>query len=192
MTLPLGRIAREWRHVLIPVSALALIVIALQLFVIYPASLRADAAEQRAARARDMLAEAQREHARAEAVVSSSRAADQDLRRFYGDVLPASLAAARRMTYARLADLARETNLLYDRRSFDPDARQKGDLASLRITMDLEGDYRDVREFVYRLESSPEFVVIEEITLDTGADENAPLALSMRLATYFRSGSDGE
>ena len=192
MSLPVARAAHEWRRVLIPIGILALVNVALHLFVIYPASLRTDAAEQRAARSREALAAAQRDHAQAEAVVQTSRAADQDLQRFYGDVLPASLAAARRMTYSRLAQLARETNLLYDRRSFAPDARRQGDLTGLRITMDLEGDYRDVREFIYRLESSPEFVVIEEVTLDTGADEQAPLALSMRLATFFRSAGDGE
>jgi len=188
----MARVAHEWRRVLIPVGMLALVNVALHLFVIYPASLRTDAAEQRAARSREALAAAERDHAQAEAVVQTSRAADQDLQRFYGDVLPASLAAARRMTYSRLAQLARETNLLYDRRSFQSDARRRGDLTALRITMDLEGDYRDVREFIYRLESSPEFVVVEAVTLDTGTDEQAPLALSMRLATFFRSTGDGE
>jgi Tfp pilus assembly protein PilO len=192
MSLPLGRIAREWRRVLVPVGLLALVNVALHLFVIYPASIRAQSAEQRAARSRQVLADARREHAQAEAVVQSSRAADQDLERFYGDVLPASLAGARRMTYTRLAQLAREANLLYDRRSFEPDAQQKSALSALRIAMDLEGDYRDVREFIYRLESAPEFVVIEEVTLDTGTDENAPLALSMQLATFFRSSDGGE
>lgn len=192
MSLPLARVAREWRHVLIPVGILALLNLALQMFVIYPASLRTDAAEQRAAQSRQALADAQRDQAQAEAVVRSSRDADQDLERFYGDVLPASLAAARRMTYARLAQLASETNLLYDRRSFEQEPQRQSDLTILRITMDLEGDYRDVRDFIYRLESSPEFVVIEEVTLDTGSDEDAPLALSMRLATYFRSARDGE
>lgn len=192
MSLPLARVAREWRHVLIPVGIVALLNLALQMFVIYPASLRTDAAEQRAAQSRQALADAQRDQAQAEAVVRSSRDADQDLERFYGDVLPASLAAARRMTYARLAQLARETNLLYDRRSFEQEPQRQSDLTILRITMDLEGDYRDVRDFIYRLESSPEFVVIEEVTLDTGSDEDAPLALSMRLATYFRSARHGE
>lgn len=192
MSLPLARVAKEWRHVLIPAAILAAVNLALYLFVIYPASLRTDAAEQRAAESRQARAAAEREHGQAQAVVQSSRAAGEDLQRFYGDVLPANLAAARRMTYARLAQLARETNLLYDRRSFEPDRQRDGDLTALRITMDLEGDYRDVREFIYRLESSPEFVVIEEVTLDTGVDEHAPLVLSMQLATYFRSRGDGE
>ncbi|HXE79937.1 MAG TPA: hypothetical protein VNK41_04245 [Vicinamibacterales bacterium] len=192
MSVPITRIAHEWRRVLIPIGVLALVDLALYLFVIYPASLRTDAAELRAARSREALAHARREHADAEAVVQSSRAADQDLQRFYSGVLPGSLADARRITYARLAQLARETNLLYDRRSFEPDARRDSPLTALRITMDLEGDYRDVRDFIYRLESSPEFVVIEEVTLDTGTEENGPLALSLRLSTFFRSDADGE
>jgi hypothetical protein len=191
VSVPIGRVAHERRRVLIPAGVLALANLALHAFVIYPAAQRTDAAEERALRSRDVLAAAQREHAQAESLVRSSRDADRALERFYGEVLPSSLAGARRITYSRLAELARETNLLYERRSFETEERQGSGLQGLRIAMDLEGDYRDVRDFVYRLESSPEFVVIEQVTLDTGADEDAPLLLSLHLATYFRSAADG-
>lgn len=184
--LPLMRIAGEWRRVLVPLAVLAVIDVALYALVVYPMSRGAAAAEARAQASRDALVSAQEDHARAQAVVRSSGRANQNLERFYEDVLPADLAAARRLTYSRLAQLARETNLLYDRRSFSADESYEGGVDRLQITMELEGDYRDIRDFIYRLESSPEFVVIEGLQLSSGADEESPLTLTLQLATYFR------
>lgn len=185
---PVQRILREWRRVLIPIAALAVVNAAVYFFLVHPMSVRTATAEQRAQAAGDALAAAGREQAAAEAVVRSRHAADEDLRRFHQDVLPADLAGARRMTYARLAELARETNLLYARRSFNRDASYDGTLERLGITMELEGDYRDIRDFIYQLESAPEFVVIEDLALSSGQDEEAPLGLTLRLSTYFRPG----
>lgn len=184
--LPLMRIAGEWRRVLVPLAVLAVIDVALYALVVYPMSRGAAATEARAQASRDALVSAQEDHARAQAVVRSSGQANQNLERFYRDVLPADLAAARRLTYSRLAQLARETNLLYDRRSFSADESYEGGVDRLQITMELEGDYRDIRDFIHRLESSPEFVVIEELQLSSGADEESPLTLTLQLATYFR------
>jgi Tfp pilus assembly protein PilO len=184
--LPVTRIAREWRRILVPLAVVAVVDILVYLFVVSPMSRSAAGAERRAQTARQSLVQAEREHARAQAIIRSSTQASESLGHFYGDVLPADLAAARRMTYARLASLARETNLLYDRRSFEPDGSYRGSLDRLGITMELEGDYRDIREFIHRLESSPEFVIIEQLALSSGVDEDAPLTLTLQLATYFR------
>jgi len=146
--LPLTRIAREWRRLLVPLAVVAILNLLVYLFGVSPMSRSAAGAERRAQTARQALMRAQQEHARARAVISSSSQATENLGRFYGDVLPSDLAAARRMTYTRLAALAQETNLLYDRRSFEPDGSYRGSLGRLRITMELEGDYRDIREFI--------------------------------------------
>jgi len=184
--LPLTRIAGEWRRVLLPLAVLAIVDVTVYAFVVYPMTLSAAGAARRADTARQARVAAEREFELAQAVVRSSGVAAGDLQRFYTKVLPADLPAVRRMTYARLAELARETNLLYDRRSFEEDPAYRGTLKRLQITMDLEGNYRDIREFIYRLESAPEFVVIEDLALSSGNDEEAPLALTLRLATYFR------
>jgi len=183
--LPLTRIAREWRRLLVPLAVVAILNLLVYLFGVSPMSRSAAGAERRAQTARQALMRAQQEHARARAVISSSSQATENLGRFYGDVLPSDLAAARRMTYTRLAALAQETNLLYDRRSFEPDGSYRGSLGRLRITMELEGDYRDIREFIHRLESAPEFVIIEQLALSSGVDEESPLTLTLQLATYF-------
>jgi Type II secretion system (T2SS), protein M subtype b len=61
----------------------------------------------------------------------------------------------------------------------------------VRITMALEGEYRNVRRFIHALETAPEFVVIEEMSLTEGTDASAPLTLTLELATYFRAEGNG-
>ena len=56
------------------------------------------------------------------------------------------------------------------------------------MTMVLQGEYRDVRRFIHKLETAPEFVVIESVTLVQG-EKNAPLILTVKLSTYYKAGS---
>jgi hypothetical protein len=57
--------------------------------------------------------------------------------------------------------------------------------------MVLEGEYRNVRRFIHDLETAPEFVVIEDVALAEGTDSDAPLTLTLQLATFFRSEGHG-
>ena len=191
MTTPLGRIVRERRRLVVPLAAAALLNLAVYALVVYPLSLRLNGAERRAEAARQQQAAATREFRAAQAMVTSKDRADRELRTFYTEVLPTDLAGARRITYARLAQLARDANLRYDRRRYEPDSGYDGSLRKLRITMVLEGEYEDVRQFIHDLETAPEFVVIEDVALAEGVDSGAPLTLSLELATYFRGEGDG-
>jgi hypothetical protein len=184
------RIAGERRAVLLPLAALAVVNVLLYAFVVYPLSLRVSALEGRAGDAERGRLLAEQEYAAARAMVTSRDQADVELQKFYRDVLPADLTGARRITYARLAQLASDTNLTHGRRSYEEDARHRGTLRRLRIRMELEGEYASVREFLHRLETSREFVVIERIGLVEGTGDNAPLRLSLELATYFQGADD--
>ena len=57
--------------------------------------------------------------------------------------------------------------------------------------MVLEGEYDNVRQFIYELETTPAFVIIDNVTL-TQADPNGPLALNVELSAYFRMGMNGD
>ena len=168
MTPLFRRILRERRSIILPLAGVAVLNVAVYLLVVYPLSLRASATEGHQTFAARQLTAAQREYEAARAMLTSKDRADAELRTFYGEVLPADLAGARRITYARLAQLARETDLSYDRRSYEPNASYDGSLQKVRITMVLEGEYRNVRRFIHALETAPEFVVIEEMSLTEG------------------------
>ena len=75
-------------------------------------------------------------------------------------------------------------------------ARVKGSaLSKLTTTYTLTGDYRDVRRFIYSMETAPEFIILEDVGLTSAGGEQAAsrtLAMNLAIATYFRSGNVGE
>ena len=161
--------------------------IGLYTFAVYPWSIKVLNAESRAAMA------VASQNAATQAVIVARRTlegkteADNELRNFYLDILPRNLAGARGITFARLADLASVNNLVMERRSAAPDQEDGSQLARLRITMLLKGEYRDMRRFIYELETAPEFIVIEEVVLSRGDATDDGEILTLGLATYFWS-----
>ncbi len=186
MTL-LRRILRERRALVLPV-AIALAVNAL----IYAAAVVPLAETVRRASARAdataaTLKAARDRQAAAVATVDGKKRADEELKKFYKDVLPADSAAARRIAYTRLEQLARQFNLRPTRTGTDPGTDEESALARLLVTMVVAGEYRNIREFIYELESAPEFVVIENVALAQSEEANAPLVLTIDVATYYRA-----
>ena len=115
---------------------------------VYPLNRRVADAEGREAAAAQALRGAQQEHESAVGTLTGKARTAADLDRLYAEILPVGLAGARRATYVRLADLARESNLVYGRRveeSKDPGQRQerneKGRLSKFEISMVLKGQY---------------------------------------------------
>ncbi len=53
--------------------------------------------------------------------------------------------------------------------------------------MDLAGSYSDIRDFIHEIESSPEFVVIDDVGLTEGVQNGDALRLTLQLSTYFRT-----
>lgn len=186
-----ARVLSERRAIVLPLVALALVNVGLYVLAVYPLSLRVRTLEARAVASRDQLAAAEKEDAAARALVTGRQKADAELDTFYTQVLPQDLAGARRMTYARLAQLAREANLKYEHRVYKQDDSYPGDLQKLGILMDLSGDYDDVRAFLHQLETSPEFVVIERMALKEKNDGDPELTLTMSLATFYRPTAHG-
>ena len=123
----------------------------------------------------------------AEAIRTGQERAAQQLARFYDSVLPKGQEGARRITYRRLATLADESNLDYDRRTIAIKQVRESALEQMDVTMVLEGEYRDVRRFIHKLETAPEFVVIENVGLVQG-EKNAPLTLTVKLSTLLQGG----
>jgi Tfp pilus assembly protein PilO len=185
MTL-LARVANEHRRVLVPLGLLAIVNVGLLALAVYPLSLKVAASQRRADAAAGRLAQVEREVSRVHATLATTEQADKDLARFYRDVLPRDVSAARHQTYAHLAALADEHNLTVTRRTYAIDEAYKGRLQRLQIAMVLTGEYPDIRDFIYALETSPEFVVIEDVSVAEGGRLESGLTVNLQLATYFR------
>ena len=186
-----ARVLVERRRVLLPLGIAALVNLGVYALVIYPLSLKVRASERRATVARTQVQAAERDEKTTRASLGRAEQADADLRRFYRDTLPSNVEGARRMSYAKLASLADHHGLIVERRSYDRDTGHRGRLHKLKIGMALSGEYRDIRAFVHALETSPEFLVIEDVSLSEGARPGAPLSVAVQLATYYAGAPDG-
>jgi hypothetical protein len=197
MTL-LQRILVEKRPLLIPLGIAIIANLAVYALVVYPLGVKQAGAENRAYAAQASLRSADREMAAARALVSGKGRAEQELATFYSKVLPADLSAARRMTYATLPALAQETNVRLSDRHTGIDAAVRADPAGkkdtrfghLQIKMLLQCDYASFRRFIYQLESAPEFVIIDDVTL-AQTDAEKPLTFTLELSAYYRLDPNG-
>jgi type II secretion system (T2SS) protein M len=186
----LRRIYREKRSVIVPLVVGLIVNLAAYVLIVRPLAVRSATAVDRARTAADNLRTAERDLASARALVEGKTLAEQELSTFYDKILPSDLSAARRMTYAALPALARKTNVRYDASHSAIEAVKDQRLGRLRITMVLEGDYDSVRRFIYELETTPAFVIIDNVTLAQG-EPDRPLALSLELSAYFRTPVNG-
>jgi hypothetical protein len=158
--------------------------------VVRPRGVKSAGAADRAAAAIEARQAAEGELASARALVEGKSRADEELNAFYEKVLPADLVAARRMTYASLPALARRTNVRYEqRRTAAPEPENDSRLGQLNIRMVLVGEWEDIRDFIFQLESAPEFVIIDDVTV-IESDESEQ-TLTIDLTTYFRLRPNG-
>jgi predicted TIM-barrel fold metal-dependent hydrolase len=125
--------------------------------------------------------------------VTGKSRAEQALSTFYDKVLPPDLAAARRLTYAALPALARKTNVKYEQSRYEAEPARGKDarVARLKIHVALQGEYENLRRFIYELESAPEFVIIDDVMLSQ-SEAGKPLLLTLQLSTYYRLGANGD
>jgi Type II secretion system (T2SS), protein M subtype b len=185
------RVLRENRRYLWPLVGALLINVVIYGLVVYPLGVKSATAVDRAAAAAGVREAAQRDMAAAAALVAGKTAAEKELATFYQKVLPPTLDAARRMTYAKLPALARKANVKFDERRSDIDQQQKNSrLGRLQTRIVLEGDYESLRQLLYELETTPEFLIVDDVSV-TQPDANKPLTLTLNVSTYYRLAANG-
>jgi len=183
----LQRVIAEHRRAVYALVAGVVINVLVYAFFVYP--LQSDVAnvEQRTRAAEEALAAAQADYARANGTLTGKDRALKELDTFYGSVLAKDLTGARRLTFARLAQLAAKSRLDLERRKYEPVVERGSNLTRLKVTMDLAGSYADIRDFIHEIEASPEFVVIDDVGLTEGVQSGEALRLTLQLSTYFRT-----
>ena len=121
----LRRIVVEKRMLVIPIAIALVANILAYAFVVRPRAQAAEGAADHAAQAANARRAAEREEAAARALVSEKIRADEELNSFYQKVLPASLEAARRMTYTSLPAIADKSHVKWQNRTSDIEPPQK-------------------------------------------------------------------
>lgn len=185
-----NRVVAEKRPIVLTLVIALAANLAAYVIVVRPRGVKSAGAADRAAQAVETLRGAERELATARALVEGKKTADVELDAFYQKVLPADLVAARRMTYVSLPALARRTGVRFEQRRTTPEQPDEdARLGHLTIRMVLVGEWQDIRDFIFQLETAPEFVIIDDVTVVEGDEREQTLTID--LSTYFRLRSNG-
>ncbi len=177
----------EYRRVTIGLGVVALLNVAVYMFAVRPLAFRVATIEDRDRQAEQALVAARAEAQAVSGALTGKERAVKELATFYKTVLPANLAGARRVTHLRLAQLARESGLTFERFSFDPEPVKDSDLTRVKGEMVLTGTYGAVRRFVHQVETSKDFVVLDDLSLAEGTAAGTELVITLKLSTYFRT-----
>ncbi len=186
---PFARVVADHRRVLVPLGALLAINIGVLVLLVLPLRTSVASGGTRAQTSSLALADARAELAAAEAARDGHAQATRDLERFYREVLPADLSAAQRLTHSKLSLLARSHDVVFRQSSTSPESLRDSSLDSLIVSYSLTGEWEDVQRFIHAVETLPDFVVIDNLSLEQGGD-GATLSLSLAVSTYFQSRRD--
>lgn len=85
-----------------------------------------------------------------------------------------------------VVDRSQKAGLSPEKIGYSPQQDKKTGLVHFSATYGLRGRYEQIRELIYRLESSPQFIVIDSLGL-RGQDDPSSLDVSVALtvSTYF-------
>lgn len=187
-----ARIFAEKKVVIVALAVVLVANVAVYAFAVYPLGVKAAGAADRAAAAAASARAADRDLNAARALVDGKARADRELSTFYGTVLPRNQSAAVRLTYSPLPTIARNTKVRVLARRFEKEpVRKDSRVARLHVFATLQGDYDALRKFIYELETAPEFVIIDDVTL-MQSEPGRPLNLTLELSTYFVQDSHAE
>jgi hypothetical protein len=182
---PFRRVIAEHRRWLVPIGVLLAINIIVLVTVVLPLRQSVQSGATRADASAPALRAAMADLKDAEATRDGQARAGADLERFYAEVLPQNFMTARRVTHIKLAQLARLHDVEFQSGGATPETLRDSVLERLHVTYSLAGEWDDIRQFIYEIETGPDFVVIDNVRLAESRG-NAPLSLTLDLSTYYR------
>jgi hypothetical protein len=181
------RVFAENRTPIIWLGALLAVNLLVYGFGVYPLSQRVANVAERNETAARALAAARLENGQAAGALTGKDQAVTKLAKFYTEVLPRDLATARQQTHLRLAQMARTHNLRYGRAESEPVLGKDSKLTQLKVELNLGGSYAGVRSFLHSLETAPQFIVIDNVTLAESQESEDRVDVTLQVSTYFRS-----
>ncbi|HUQ87912.1 MAG TPA: GspMb/PilO family protein [Vicinamibacterales bacterium] len=183
---PASRVVADHRRWLIPVGVVLAINVIVLIAVVLPLRRSVESGSIRADASAQALRVAMADLKEAEATRDGQTQASADLDRFYADVLPSDFATARRMTGLKLAQLARSHDVGFQNGAAGTETLRDSTLERLHVNYALNGNWDDIRQLIYDIETGPDFIVIDNVQLAEGSQANAPLSLTLDLSTYYR------
>jgi type II secretion system (T2SS) protein M len=187
----MGRVLREKRHLILPLAIVLLANVAIFVLVLVPLSRKVAGGEAQAHAAAAQLDAARNDYTAARLTVTGKQTADKALQQFYSSVLPPDLSGARRVMYNKINPLLRASNLQREDSAIGATQQKDSPLGKLTMVVDFSGSYSDIRRFIHAVETSPEFLVIENVQVAQQTGVNATgLKVTIHVSTYYRSAGD--
>jgi Tfp pilus assembly protein PilO len=185
-----SRIYAERRAVVLPVLLLLIANLAVLAIGVWPLQRSVGAAADEEFQALLDLEQARREDRDARMAETRKQEVDVELRKFYKDILPRDLASAQVVTQLWLAQVAKQNGVVFQQGTHRHAEVRDSQLIKVTSEATLMGTYRDIRRFLFAVESAPEFVIVEEAQLgDTSAgsaqNPTGELEIAIKAATYF-------
>lgn len=182
------RVMTERRALVVPLLAGLAINIGVLALGVLPLQASVSGDEERAITVKSDLAGAQRLERLANDTRTSQQRADQELKKFYSEVLPQSHAEARDLLYLQLRTIARQTGLASSSSSFEPEAVDDSSLMRFRVDVTLTGEYSSIRRFLYDVETAEEFFIVQSVKLGPSNQRasSGSLEVVLSVSTYYQ------
>jgi hypothetical protein len=182
---PTARLIADHRRWLIPVGVVLAINVIVLVAVVLPLRRAVESGSSRAEVSAQALRAAGADLREAEATRDGQAQAAGDLDRFYARVLPSDFASARRIMHVKLAQLARSHDVIFQSGAATTETLRDSTLERLHVNLSLSGDWDDIRQLIYAIETGPDFVVIDNVQIGE-ASQTSTLSLGLDLSTYYR------
>jgi hypothetical protein len=187
------RVYEERRRVMLPLVAFLVANVAIFALAVVPLrhSVAGNEADAQAATLR--LAQTRLANKSATNARSRKEEADQELKKFYAQVLPDGQASSVKLVFFWVNQAARDAKVQLESSQTDEAVLHDSKLARVSCHFTLRGDYQDIRRFLYKLETAQQFVIVEKVELaqqgTTLANQNGALEVGLDVATYYFGGA---
>jgi Tfp pilus assembly protein PilO len=187
------RVYAERRTVVLPVLVFLVANVAAFALGVVPLRQNVGSSEDAAKNASMKLAAARLLDYNAKDAKAKKEQADQELKKFYEEILPKGYNAANTVANFRLQGLARQSGLQVKSLQFDPESIKDSRLGRVKGRVTLTGDYTNIRRFLYALETAQEFVIVNRVELSqvSAQSGSGTLEVVLDVATYYLAGEQG-
>lgn len=184
------RVFRERRAVVLPLVAVVLVNVVVLALAVVPLKTMVSDDTSHSLTAAIALTQAKARLTQAQAARSSRDQAQDDLKKFYADVLPANFASARHVLYLEIDRIAGENGLIPDRQSWEPTPIKDSRLNRFDTEVTLVGEYGNIKRFLYDVETTEAFVVVESVSLAAASQKKGgSLQVTLHVTTYYQGGT---
>lgn len=181
-------VLERWRPIAIALAGLVTVNVLLHVFVIRETVRVSGDREAILANERDRLGRQRAEVAELEATASKFACTSSDVEHVFEDVLSSK---QQRMTAIQreLRRLARENRMDPERLSYTGSEVADTGLVQFGVSFPLSGPFEMLQHFIEDVESSPNFLIVSDISLTGDRSQGQNLRLQVRVATYFTAPS---